>query len=62
MHDIGWPIAFALPSGDPGTGAVALIGGRCVGGSTTINTKVALRASRHEYDKWADVADRSSRD
>ena len=31
---------------------MVLIGGRCVGGSTTINTKVALRASQRELDKW----------
>ncbi len=29
-----------------------LISGRCVGGSTTINTKVALRATQRELDKW----------
>ena len=36
----------------PGLGPVVLIGGRCVGGSTTINTKVALRATQRELDKW----------
>ena len=53
MHDIWWPMRFAFPV-DPAAGVppVALISGRCVGGSTTINTKVALRASQHEYDKW----------
>jgi choline dehydrogenase-like flavoprotein len=51
-HDLWWPLRFAFPSGDPGPGPVVLIGGRCVGGSTTINTKVALRASQRELDKW----------
>jgi choline dehydrogenase-like flavoprotein len=31
---------------------LALISGRCVGGTTTINTKLALRASQRELDKW----------
>jgi choline dehydrogenase-like flavoprotein len=51
-HDYWWPLRFAFPAGDPGLGPVVLIGGRCVGGSTTINTKVALRASQRELDKW----------
>jgi choline dehydrogenase-like flavoprotein len=51
-HDLWWPLRFAFPAGDPGPGPVVLIGGRCVGGSTTINTKVALRASQRELDKW----------
>lgn len=53
MHDLWWPITFARPRDGAAEGIVALIGGRCVGGSTTINTKVALRASPHEYGKWA---------
>lgn len=51
-HDFWWPIRFAFPVGDFGLGPVTLIGGRCVGGSTVINTKVALRASQRELDKW----------
>jgi choline dehydrogenase-like flavoprotein len=51
-HDLWWPLRFAFPAGDPGLGPVTLIGGRCVGGSTVINTKVALRASQRELDKW----------
>ena len=51
-HDLWWPLRFAFPAGDPSLGPVVLIGGRCVGGSTTINTKVALRASQRELDKW----------
>ena len=51
-HDYWWPLRFAFPVGDPGLGPVTLIGGRCVGGSTVINTKIALRASQRELDKW----------
>jgi choline dehydrogenase-like flavoprotein len=55
-HDYWWPLRFAFPAGEPGLGPVALIGGRCVGGSTTINTKVALRASSRELEKWRAAA------
>jgi choline dehydrogenase-like flavoprotein len=51
-HDLWWPLRFAFPVGEPNLGPVVLIGGRCVGGSTVINTKVALRASQGELDKW----------
>jgi choline dehydrogenase-like flavoprotein len=48
-RDIWWPLRFApLPDGD----VVTLLGGRCVGGTTTINTKVALRAGAHDLEKW----------
>src|SRR5262249_24085467 len=48
-HDLFWPIRFApLPDGD----AVAFLAGRCVGGTTTINTKVALRAHERDVAKW----------
>jgi choline dehydrogenase-like flavoprotein len=47
-----FPIRLALPAGDPGPGPLALISGRCVGGTTTINTKLALRATQRELDKW----------
>jgi choline dehydrogenase-like flavoprotein len=50
-HDLFWPIRFALIDGGAG-GAVALLGGRCVGGSTTVNTKVALRAHAKDLVKW----------
>ena len=44
-----WPTRFApLPGGD----VVAFLGGRCVGGGTTINTKVALRAHTSDVAKW----------
>ena len=51
-HDLWWPIRFAMPAGEWGPGPVALIGGRCVGGSTTINTKVAMRADADDLGKW----------
>ncbi len=51
-HDFWWPLRFAFPAGEPNLGPVVLIGGRCVGGSTVINTKVALRASPRELAKW----------
>ena len=51
-HDYWWPLNLAFPAGDFGLGPVVMISGRCVGGSTTINTKVALRATQRELDKW----------
>jgi choline dehydrogenase-like flavoprotein len=48
-HDLLWPLRLApLPSGEP----VAFLAGRCVGGTTTINTKVALRAHERDVAKW----------
>ena len=49
-HDLFWPLRFAFPSG--GGAPIALLGGRCVGGTTTINTKVALRAHDRDVAKW----------
>ena len=54
-HDLWWPLRFALIDGGAG-GAVGLIGGRCVGGSTTINTKVALRAHEKDLAKWQEAS------
>jgi len=54
-HDLWWPIRFALIDGGAG-GAVGLVAGRCVGGSTTINTKVALRAHANDYAKWYEAS------
>jgi choline dehydrogenase-like flavoprotein len=51
-NDMWFPIRLALPAGDPGVGPLAMIAGRCVGGTTTINTKLALRATQREFDKW----------
>ena len=48
-HTFWWPIRFGhLPDGD----VVAFLAGRCVGGTTTINTKVALRAHEKDVAKW----------
>lgn len=51
-NDYWWPLSFAFPAGDFGLGPIVMITGKCVGGSTTINTKVALRATQRELDKW----------
>jgi choline dehydrogenase-like flavoprotein len=55
-HDLWWPIRFAMPAGEWGPGPVALISGRCVGGSTTINTKVAMRADVADLAKWHEAS------
>lgn len=48
-QDLFWPMRFApLPDGD----VLAFLSGRCVGGTTTINTKVGLRADAHDVAKW----------
>jgi choline dehydrogenase-like flavoprotein len=48
-HDLWWPIRFApLPGGE----LVAFLAGRCVGGTTTINSKVALRVHERDVAKW----------
>ena len=48
-HDLFWPLRLApLPTGE----LVAFLAGRCVGGTTTINTKVALRAHERDVAKW----------
>lgn len=48
-RDLFWPMRFApLPDGD----VVALLSGRCVGGTTTVNTKVGLRAHARDVAKW----------
>jgi choline dehydrogenase-like flavoprotein len=50
-HELWWPIAFAEPP-SPEEPPMALFRGRCVGGTTTINTKVALRPGEEDYKKW----------
>jgi choline dehydrogenase-like flavoprotein len=48
-HDLFWPLRFApLPTGE----VVTFVAGRCVGGTTTINTKVAFRAHERDVAKW----------
>jgi choline dehydrogenase-like flavoprotein len=48
-HDLFWPLRL----GHVGNGEMlAFLAGRCVGGTTTINTKVALRAHENDVAKW----------
>jgi choline dehydrogenase-like flavoprotein len=54
-HDLWWPMRFALINGGAG-GVMPLMGGRCVGGTTTVNTKVALRAHDKDYAKWHEAS------
>jgi choline dehydrogenase-like flavoprotein len=54
-HDMWWPLRMAMVDGGAG-GAVPMFGGRCVGGTTTINTKVAFRAHDFEFAKWHDAS------
>jgi choline dehydrogenase-like flavoprotein len=54
-HELWWPIRFALVNGGAG-GVMPLLGGRCVGGTTTVNTKVALRAHEKDYAKWHEAS------
>ncbi len=53
-HNIWWPFRQALIDGGAG-GAIGIISGRCVGGTTTINTKVALRAHQRDFAKWEEA-------
>ena len=48
-HDLFWPLRLAFP---PNDAPIAFLAGRCVGGTTTINTKVALRAHERDVEKW----------
>ncbi|MBV9194249.1 MAG: GMC family oxidoreductase [Solirubrobacterales bacterium] len=50
-HDMWWPLTFAEPAGEPGP-PMPLFRGRLVGGTTSINTKVALRPFPRDYAKW----------
>lgn len=54
-HELWWPIAWAEP--ENGAGApMPLFRGRLVGGTTSINTKVALRPTAEDYAKWRAAA------
>ena len=48
-HELWWPLRFAT---SPDAPPIALLGARCVGGTTVINTKVALRAHERDLAKW----------
>jgi choline dehydrogenase-like flavoprotein len=50
-HEMWWPLAFAEPPA-PDQPPVLLFRGRCVGGTSAINTKVALRPGAQDYRKW----------
>jgi choline dehydrogenase-like flavoprotein len=50
-HELWWPIALAEPANSDQPPMV-MFRGRCVGGTTTINTKVALRPCEEDYVKW----------
>jgi choline dehydrogenase-like flavoprotein len=50
-HELWWPLAFAEPPA-PDQPPLVMFRGRCVGGTTTINTKVALRPCAEDYEKW----------
>ncbi len=53
-HELWWPPVFAEPA--DGAGAPLIVfRGRCVGGTTAINTKVALRPDAEDYAKWVDA-------
>ncbi len=54
-HELWWPPVFAEPARaeDP---PLIMFRGRCVGGTTAINTKVALRPCEQDYEKWHQAA------
>lgn len=54
-HELWWPIAWAEPAAADGP-PMPLFRGRLVGGTTAINTKVALRPSAEDYGKWHEAA------
>ena len=54
-HDFWWPIRFA-PINGGADGMMTLLAARCVGGTTTVNTKVALRADEHDLAKWHEAS------
>jgi choline dehydrogenase-like flavoprotein len=54
-HEMWWPIAWAEQAGGDGP-PMPLFRGRLVGGTTSINTKVALRPSSEDYSKWHEAA------
>jgi choline dehydrogenase-like flavoprotein len=54
-HDFWWPRRFA-PINGHADGVMLLLAGRCVGGTTTVNTKVALRAHENDLAKWHEAS------
>ena len=51
-HELWWPPVFAEPARGAAGPPLIVFRGRCVGGTTVINTKVALRPDAHDYAKW----------
>ncbi|MGA9857210.1 MAG: GMC family oxidoreductase [Solirubrobacteraceae bacterium] len=52
-HDLWWPPAFAEGrAGSDNEPPLIIFRGHCVGGTTAINTKVALRPTDQDYAKW----------
>ncbi len=50
-HDIWFAPTLVEPRAE-GAPPLVVIRGRCVGGTSTVNTKVALRPSDQDYEKW----------
>jgi choline dehydrogenase-like flavoprotein len=50
-HEIWFPFDMAFDR-DGEHAPLPLLRGRCVGGTTTVNTKVALRPGEEDYRKW----------
>jgi choline dehydrogenase-like flavoprotein len=53
-HTIWFPVAFA--GSEDGGPPIPMIRGRVTGGTSTLNTKVALRIIEEDYGKWYDAA------
>lgn len=53
-HDFWFPIDFAYS--EVGGPPVPLLRARVIGGTSTVNTKVALRIIDQDYEKWHDAA------
>jgi choline dehydrogenase-like flavoprotein len=51
-HQLWWPHRATLPRTEADE-SVALLAGRCVGGTTVINTKVAMRAADFDVERFA---------
>ncbi|HEY1592210.1 MAG TPA: GMC family oxidoreductase [Solirubrobacteraceae bacterium] len=60
-HELWWPPAFAEPPGE-NQPPLIIFRGRSVGGTTAINTKVALRPDAEDYAKWHEASGLLGRD
>lgn len=54
-RELWWPPAFAEP-GSENEPPLIMFRGRSVGGTTSINTKVALRPDAEDYAKWQEAS------